>query len=103
MRQLIFATVAAAVVMFPLDFLWLRTMRPFYERQMGSIMLPEQRAAAALLFYAVYAVGIALFAIQPNLSTGTIWSTAVASIDLAAVVEVVKRPGPGSPYRHDRP
>ena len=38
-RQLVLATIAAAVVMFPLDFLWLRTMRPFYESQMGSIML----------------------------------------------------------------
>ncbi len=85
MRQLILATIAAAVVMFPLDFLWLRTMRPFYESQMGSIMLSEPRIAAALLFYAVYAVGIALFAIQPNLGTGTVWSAAVYGAVLGLV------------------
>jgi uncharacterized membrane protein len=75
-RQLAFATLAAAIVMFPLDFLWLRTMRPFYESQMGSIMLPEPRVAAAVAFYLVYAVGIAFFAILPNLGSGTIWRAA---------------------------
>jgi uncharacterized membrane protein len=75
-RHLLFATLAAAVVMFPLDFLWLRTMRPFYESQMGSIMLTEPRIAAAVLFYVVYAVGIGFFAIIPNLGTGTIWTAA---------------------------
>jgi uncharacterized membrane protein len=75
-RQLAFATAAAAVVMFPLDFLWLRTMRPFYESQMGTIMLSEPRIVAAVLFYLVYAVGIAFFAIFPNVGTGTIWTAA---------------------------
>jgi uncharacterized membrane protein len=75
-RQLAFATLAAAIVMFPLDFLWLRTMRPFYESQMGSIMLPEPRVAAAVAFYLIYAVGIAFFAILPNLGSGTIWRAA---------------------------
>jgi uncharacterized membrane protein len=75
-RQLLFATLAAAVVMFPLDFLWLRTMRPFYESQMGSIMLTEPRIAAAVLFYVVYAVGIGFFAILPNLGSGTFWTAA---------------------------
>jgi uncharacterized membrane protein len=75
-RQLVFASLAAAVVMFPLDLVWLRTMRPFYESQMGSIMLAEPRLAAAVLFYLVYAVGIAFFAILPNLGSGTIWTVA---------------------------
>jgi uncharacterized membrane protein len=75
-RQLCFASLAAAVVMFPLDFIWLRTMRPFYESQMGSIMLSQPRIAAAVLFYLVYAVGIAFLAILPNLGSGTIWTAA---------------------------
>ena len=75
-RQLAFSAIAAAVVMFPLDFLWLRTMRPFYESHMGSIMLSEPRIAAAVVFYLVYAAGIAFFAILPNLGSGTIWSAA---------------------------
>jgi uncharacterized membrane protein len=75
-RQIALATLAAAVVMFPLDFLWLRTMRPFYESQMGSIMLSEPRIAAAVLFYLIYAIGIAFFAIMPNLGAGTIWTSA---------------------------
>ncbi len=69
-RQTLFATLAAAAVMFPLDFLWLRTMRPFYESQMGSILLAEPRIAAAVLFYTIYAAGVAFFAIQPNLAAG---------------------------------
>jgi uncharacterized membrane protein len=84
-RQLLFAAAAAAVVMFPLDFLWLRTMRPFYESQMGSMMLSEPRIAAALLFYLVYAVGIAFFAILPNLGTGNIWTAAAYGAALGLV------------------
>ncbi len=75
-RHLALAAAAAAVVMFPLDFLWLRGMRPFYESRMGSIMLAEPRLAAAVLFYLIYAVGIAFFAILPNLGNGSIWSAA---------------------------
>jgi uncharacterized membrane protein len=75
-RQLFFAALAAAAVMFPLDFLWLRTMRPYYESQMGSIMLSEPRIAAAVLFYLVYAVGVAFFAIIPSLGAGTVWTAA---------------------------
>ncbi len=58
-RQLSLATLSAAAVMFPLDYLWLRTMRPFYEDHMGGILLNEPRPAAAVLFYSLYAVGIA--------------------------------------------
>ncbi len=84
-RQTLLATIAAAAVMFPLDFIWLRTMRPFYESQMGSIMLSEPRIAAAVIFYAIYAAGIAFFAIQPNLATGTIWSAAAYGAALGLV------------------
>ena len=75
-RNLAVASVAAVIVMFPLDFLWLRTMRPFYESRMGSIMLSEPRLAAAVLFYLMYAVGVAFFAILPNLGSGTTWTAA---------------------------
>ena len=85
LKQLILATIAAAVVMFPLDFVWLKTMRPFYESQIGSIMLSEPRVGAAILFYTVYAAGIAFFAIQPNLGTGTIWSAAAYGAALGLV------------------
>jgi uncharacterized membrane protein len=75
-KQVALATIAAAIVMFPLDFLWLRTMRPFYESHMGNILLAEPRIAAAILFYLVYAGGVAFLAIVPNLETGTFWSAA---------------------------
>lgn len=84
-RQLAFATASAALVMFPLDFLWLRTMRPFYESQMGAILLAEPRIAAAVLFYLLYAAGVAFFAIVPNLETGTIWSAAAYGAALGLV------------------
>lgn len=75
-RQIVFAAIAVALVMLPLDLFWLRAMRPFYESRMGSIMLPEPRLAAAVLFYVVYSIGVAFFAVVPNLGTGTIWTAA---------------------------
>ncbi len=76
LKQFAMATFAAALVMFPLDYLWLRNMRPFYESQMGTILLAEPRLSAAALFYVIYAGGVAFLAIMPNLGAGTLWTAA---------------------------
>jgi uncharacterized membrane protein len=73
-RELLFATLAVALILFPLDMVWLKLARPFYESQMGAILLPEPRIAIAAVFYLVYTVGIAFFAVLPNLQSATIWN-----------------------------
>jgi uncharacterized membrane protein len=77
LRELSFATLAVAVILFPLDMIWLKLARPFYESQMGAILLPEPRIAIAALFYILYTIGIAFFAVLPNLQSGSLISVAL--------------------------
>jgi uncharacterized membrane protein len=72
--QLALTSLAAAAILFPMDFMWLRTMRPFYESQIGDALLQEPRIAVAAGFYLLYTIGIAFFVVRPNIIDGTVWS-----------------------------
>jgi uncharacterized membrane protein len=72
--QLALTSLAAAAVLFPLDFIWLRTMRPFYENHMGDALLQEPRVVVAAGFYLLYTVGVAFFVVRPALVDGTAWT-----------------------------
>ena len=76
LREIALTSLAVAAILFPLDFLWLKTMRPFYESQMGGMLLPEPRIAVAVGFYLLYAIGVAFFAVHPNLLSGNALSAA---------------------------
>lgn len=71
MRVFLISAAVTAAILLPLDFLWLRTMRPFYEAQMGAMLLPEPRLLPAVLFYIVFAAGLAFFAVWPHLTGGS--------------------------------
>ncbi|MCJ8502878.1 DUF2177 family protein [Desulfatitalea alkaliphila] len=53
------------------DLLWLGIFaKGFYQRQIGHLMADQVNWPAALLFYAVYMVGILFFAVLPANSIG---------------------------------
>jgi len=59
------------VVLLALDALWLGLiMRDFYKNELGALMRERPQMAAAGLFYVVYVVGVAIFAISPALDHG---------------------------------
>lgn len=71
------AFLATAVVFFVLDYLWLaRIAGPFYRERLGSLMADEVNFAVAGAFYAVYVVGIVIFAVAPALRSG-LWQDAL--------------------------
>lgn len=72
--QLALTSLVAAAILFPMDFIWLKTMRPFYESQLGDTLLREPRVAVAAGFYLLYTVGVAFFVVRPNLVDGTVWT-----------------------------
>ena len=84
-RELAWTTLAVALCLFPLDFIWLKMMRPYYESQMGNILLSEPRLAAAAAFYCLYAVGVAFFAVMPNLQSGSMLGATLYGALLGAV------------------
>ncbi len=77
MFQYVIAYIAAAVVFLGVDFLWLsRIAKSFYYGRLGDMLLETPRMGAAVAFYAVYVLGIVIFAIAPALRADSI-STAL--------------------------
>ena len=60
------AYAGAAAAMLALDFLWLGAIaKDLYAREIGTLLRPDVRWGAALLFYALYVAGIVLFVVAP--------------------------------------
>lgn len=57
---------ACAIIFFPLDFIWLSTMgKTFYQRELGSLLLPNPNLVIAGLFYLAYLVGVVILVAAP--------------------------------------
>lgn len=57
---------ACALVFFPLDFIWLSSMsKGFYQRELGSLLLPNPNLLIAALFYLAYLVGVVVLVAAP--------------------------------------
>lgn len=71
------AYIAAAISFLALDALWLGVVaRGLYQREFGAMLLEKPNMAAAVAFYALYLVGIVVFAVKPALEAGG-WSRAL--------------------------
>lgn len=67
---------AMVVTFFAIDMLWLGVIaRPIYQRYLGG-MLGDVNWVAAILFYLVFIVGIAIFAVAPAVTAGS-WVSAL--------------------------
>lgn len=61
---------ATAVVMLAIDMVWLGLIaKPWYQAGMGHLMAPTPNLIAAGLFYAMFPVGLMLFAVIPQAAT----------------------------------
>lgn len=101
---------ACALIFFPLDFIWLSTMgKTFYQKEIGSLLLPNPNLVIAGVFYLAYLVGVVALVAAPaegdvtraliygavlgfvaygtydltNLSTVNGFTPAVAAVDMA--------------------
>ena len=62
---------AALVTFVAADMVWLGTMAPrFYRPTLGDIAISGVNLPPAILFYAIYPVGVLIFAISPALKSG---------------------------------
>ena len=67
------ALVATVLVMLVLDGLWLGLVaRGFYRRHLGFLMSDQINWGAALLFYALFAIGLCVFVVQPGIDGGSV-------------------------------
>jgi uncharacterized membrane protein len=69
-----FLVVAAAFAV--IDAIWLKTMNPFYRRQIGDLLADKPNLGYAVVFYVIYIAGIVFFALTPALDGGS-WLSAV--------------------------
>lgn len=69
--QAVAAYVVTATIFGALDAVWLTKVGPkLYRPEIGALLMDGWRPAPALIFYALYILGIQIFAVQPALSTG---------------------------------
>ena len=70
--------VAALFTFFAADMAWLGTMAPrFYRPTLGDISISGVNLPPAIVFYALYPIGLLIFATNPALKSGSM-TTAVA-------------------------
>ncbi|MBB4303478.1 putative membrane protein [Rhodobium orientis] len=68
MARMITAYVVTAIVFLGIDYVWLsKVAKSFYFDRLGDMVLDKPKMGAAALFYAVYVVGIVIFAVAPAL------------------------------------
>jgi uncharacterized membrane protein len=69
---------AALVTFVASDMVWLGTMAPrFYRPTLGDIAISGVNLPPAILFYAIYPVGVLIFAISPALKSDSLITAAV--------------------------
>ena len=86
MTRILVAYATTLVVFLGLDSVWLTVMTPrLYQPAIGPLMAAQPNLAAAVLFYALFMIGIVVFAFGPALERGG-WTRAAR---LAALVGVL--------------
>ncbi len=64
------AFAAAIVAMVPLEVIWFKlVMGSLFRRELGDSVLESPRIVAAVIFYILYSIGIAVFVIFPSQSS----------------------------------
>jgi len=72
------AYVTVTIVFVLLDAAWLTVMGPvLYKPALGDILADKVRLAPAIVFYLLYPIGIAIFAVLPALRAGSVGHAAV--------------------------
>jgi uncharacterized membrane protein len=70
MRQSILQYGIVFAIFLALDFVWLsNASRWFYLPEIGSLLRERPQFAVAFLFYALFAVGLLVFVVQPSLAS----------------------------------
>jgi uncharacterized membrane protein len=76
MRTYLVAYLAGLAVFLAGDVVWLGSIAiGFYRSRLGDLLLERPNLAVAAGFYALYLVGVVIFAVAPALRSGT-WTTA---------------------------
>ena len=82
MTRYLAAYAATAIVMVALDLLWLGVIaRSVYQQGIGHLMAEQPNIPVAVLFYAVFALGLVFFAVAP-FGVGAGWARTIVAAAL---------------------
>ncbi len=77
---------AVAVILFPLDVLWLaKVATTFYQGHLGPMLRESPHMGAAAAFYLLYVGGIVVFAVMPQLNGGSSLMAALLGAGLGLI------------------
>jgi uncharacterized membrane protein len=86
MKRFLLLYAATALVLFPLDAIWLGVVaRKFYVSGLGDLMLPQPRWGVAAAFYLFYVAGVVWFASLPNLGASSVVGALLAGAALGFI------------------
>ncbi len=69
MRQMLLQYLVVLVVFLAIDSLWLfNAARLFYRPEIGQLLKDQPNFVVAFIFYAIYALGLLVFVVSPNLA-----------------------------------
>ena len=69
MKLLILATLISALIFLIIDVIWLSfSVKSFYRPNIGHLLLDTPVMWAAILFYLIYVIGLAVVIIEPSLN-----------------------------------
>ena len=72
MFRIVVTYIATLVVFLGIDMVWLGWVaRSTYVSEMGDLIRKQPNITAAIFFYAIYAAGLAYFAVLPGLRSGS--------------------------------
>ncbi|EKS33639.1 hypothetical protein HMPREF9696_02759 [Afipia clevelandensis ATCC 49720] len=78
--------ISALIIFGAVDAVWLSMMGPLiYKPVLGDILLPNVRIGPAIAFYAMYPVGILVFAVLPGLRSGSLGTAFVLGALLGVI------------------
>ena len=60
--------IVVALIFAVIDAVWLKLSSGFYKREIGGLLLEKPNFPAAIIFYAIYVIGIVAFAVMPALN-----------------------------------
>jgi uncharacterized membrane protein len=84
--QIAMAYIASLIVFLLIDATWLSTMGSvLYRPVLGDIVLPSLRVGPAIAFYAMFPVGIVVFAVMPALKSNAIGPAVIYGLLFGAI------------------
>ena len=73
MKILLISTLFTSIIFLIVDIVWLSlSVKYFYRPQLGNLLTDRPVMWAAILFYLVYVIGLAIIILQPSLSSDSI-------------------------------